>query len=216
MLAACGTSAVSAQTGAAAPRGPARAGATTGPAAGATKAGLDLAELGSLTDYAGTMTDNGATISVEVHSATDWSESTGGTPMLHIGGVVYVKTVSPTGQPAWAHTPDPASAYQQSPYPGAVGQFSGFTKVADATVTKGAACAAAGVPGHTWTIASPHTSVLSERESACVADASGALLSLTTGANGTAVPASGFAYSFTITQVGGVPAIAVPSPLLAG
>lgn len=213
-LAACGSSAATSgtRTGSSTQSD----GSTATTSGRTTTSGLDLAALGSLTDYAGRMTDNGATISVEVHSPTDWSESTGGFPILHVDGTTYVRTVGPSGRPGWVHSPDTASSYRQSPYPGVATQFADFTKVADATITKGAPCAVAGVAGHTWTIASPHTAVLSEQESACVADGSGALLSLTTGASGSAVPANGFAYSFTVTEVGGVPALAVPSPLLAG
>lgn len=216
-LAACGSSGAAAGPSTSASHtttaGSGSTGTTTG--SGGSPSGLDLAKLGSLTDYSATMTDNGTTLSYTVHSPTDWELSVG-TPIVYVGGFSYTKSVNAQGQPVWYKSADSPGGYQQTAYPGAVAQFTGFTKVAGATIVKGAACTAAGVAGHTWSIKSPSNSTVTEQESACVADQSGALLTLTTGASGSAVPSNGFAYSMTVTSIGNVATIPVPSPVQAG
>ena len=189
-------------------------GTTTG--SGGPPSGLDLAKLGSLTDYSATMTDNGTTLSYSAHSPTDWEFGTGSTPILHVDGFSYTKSVNAQGQPVWYKTADNPGAYQHTAYPGAVAQFIGFTKATGVTVVRGAPCSAAGVAGHAWSVRSPSNSTLTEQETACVADQSGALLSLGTGASGSAVPSSGFSYSVTVTSIGNVATIPVPSPVQAG
>jgi len=217
VLSACGSSTAASTTTTAAPAGSSAAAAPTGSSApGGTVSGLDLSKLGSLTNYTGTMTDNGTSISVSVNSPTNWQETLGNIPTLHIDGFSYGKSINAQGQPVWYKNADSPDEYQQSPYPGAVAQFSGFTKVGGASIVRGAACTVAGVTGHTWTIKSPTTGTLTEGESACVADQSGALLSLGTSASGSAVPSNGFAYTYTMDTVGGVPVTPVPSPVQAG
>lgn len=216
-LAACGSSTPAAVTSTSAGSGGTTgSGGTAATAPSGGSSGLDVAKLGTLTNYTGTMTDNGASIAVTVHSPTNWQESLGTIPTFHIDGASYVKSINAQGQPVWYKNADPPTAYQQSPYPGAVQQFVGFTKVAGATIVRGASCTVAGTGGHLWTITSPRNPVLREGESACVADQSGALLSLNTTGGGSAAPASGLSYSFTMTTVGSVPPFAVPAPVAAG
>lgn len=215
-LMACGSSgpATSPVTKAA---GAATTSASAGAATNGASSGLDLSKLGSFTSYTGTMTDNGEVISVRVHSPADWQETLGKTPpSLYIDGSAYGRSLNAQGQPVWYRNTAPPQVYEQSPYPGAAQQFAGMTKVYGVTVVRGAPCTVAGVSGHTWTIKSRSSGMLAEGESACVADQSGALLSLNTSASGSDVPASGLSYSYTMTSVGGVPSIPVPSPVQAG
>jgi hypothetical protein len=217
VLSACGSSTRASTTSTTATGGSSTTAAPTGSSVpSGTVSGLDLSKLGSLTNYTGTMTDNGESISVSVNSPTNWQETLGNIPTLHIDGFSYGKSINAQGQSVWYKNADSPDEYQQSPYPGAVAQFSGFTKVGGASIVRGAACTVAGVTGHTWTIKSPTTGTLTERESACVADQSGALLSLSTSASGSAVPSNGFAYTYTMDTVGGVPATPVPSPVQGG
>ncbi len=145
---------------------------------GGSPSGIDLAKLGSLTDYSATMTDNGTTLSNSAHSPTDWELGTGSAPILHVDGFTYTKTVNPRGSRSGARPPTARAITSTPRTPGAVAQFIGFTKAAGVTVVRGAPCSAAGVAGHMWSIKSPSNSTLTEQESACVADQSGALLSL--------------------------------------
>ncbi len=208
LLAACGSSAGSSPTTTGAAPGTAP---TTGPTAQTSGGGLDFAKLGSLTNYVGTMTDNGVSFKYVVHSPTNWEELLGKVAEVHVGGYVYTQIGS-----FWSKIPDGPNVYKDSAYPGAVAQFTDFRKVAGSTLTKGAACSVAGISGHYWTLASPHTATLSESETICLADSSGALLSFGSGASGSAVPANGFAYTFTISQVGGVAAFSAPAAAQAG
>lgn len=159
------------------------------------------------------MTDNGVSISARVHSPTDWEMALGRLPTFHIGGYSYGKGVNAQGSVVWYKSTDSPQAYQHSPYPGAAAQFAGFANVGGATIVRSAPCSVAGIAGHIWTIGSPARSTLSEGESACVADRSGALLSLTTSARGSAFPKRGLSYSFRMTSVGAIAVIPVPSPV---
>jgi hypothetical protein len=213
-LAACGSStAVSATSSTGSSTGSTGTSAPSGSGPTGTVSGLDLSKLGSLTNYAGTMTDNGTSISVSVHSPTDWQETLGSSPALHIDGFSYGKSINAQGQLVWYKNADNSQAYQSSPYPGAAAQFADLTKVGGATIVRGAACSVAGISGHTWTIKSPNDVAASSAASACVADQSGALLSLGSGVSGSAVPTGGLSFTYTMTSVGGVPVIPLPSPV---
>lgn len=212
-LAACGSSTAVSATSSTGSTGSTATSASSGSGPTGTVSGLDLSKLGSLTNYAGTMTDSGTSISVSVHSPTDWQETLGSSPALHIDGFSYGKSINAQGQPVWYKSADDSQAYQSSPYPGAAAQFAGLTKVAGATIVRGAACSVAGISGHTWTIKSPNDVAASSAASACVADQSGALLSLGSGISGSAVPTGGLSFTYTMTSVGGVAVIPVPSPV---
>lgn len=133
--------------------------------------------------------------------------------MLHVYGRAYFRTTNTPGGTLWYENPEAADSYLNSPYPGAVSNFTGFAKTSGANITRGGACKVAGVAGRSWTITSPATSTLTKQETACVAGASGVLLSLRTTASGTAVPSGTFYYRFTINQIGNVSAIKTPAPL---
>ena len=206
-LAACGAAGPATTGASTAPRTPTPA-ASAGAGGAAT---LDLAKLGSLTNFAYTQTINGVTFSGQVHSSTDW-EATAPFVVRHVDGSSYAKLGH-----TWYQGHDAPQAYAQSPYPGAVAQFAGFTRVYGATTRRGGACTAAGIPGHTWTIASPSNAaaILTELASACVADASGALLTLSVGASSSAIPGAthSLSDSLVITAVGSVAWIPVPTPV---
>ncbi|HUY61841.1 MAG TPA: hypothetical protein VMW49_08185, partial [Candidatus Dormibacteraeota bacterium] len=172
-FAACGLAACGAAsqpiTGASAAPGAPTAAASAGTEAGGAST-IDRAKLGSLTNYAYTLTVNGVTFSGRVHSPTDW-ESTAPFVVLHINGSSYAKVGA-----TWYKNSDSPQAYAQSAYPGAAMQFSGFTRVSGATTRRGGVCTESGLPGHTWTIASPTgAAALTELASACIADGTGAL-----------------------------------------
>ena len=131
--------------------------------------------------------------------------------MLHINGSSYAKVGA-----TWYKNSDSPQAYAQSAYPGAAMQFSGFTRVSGATTRRGGVCTESGLPGHTWTIASPTgAAALTELASACIADGTGALLALSVGAHSSSIPGSTHSLtdSLTITSVGSVALIPVPSPV---
>lgn len=183
----------------------------------AAAAPLDFARLGSLDNYSGTMTNHGLQISVDVHSPTDWSETLGhGSPIIYVDNYSYGKSVDARGKFVWYKNRAPRDVYQQSPYPGAVAGFRDFDKVAGRTITRGKPCTVAGIPGRLWTIASPRTHYLSESDTACIANGSGALLEFYSGAAGSVVPKQGWSYSFIVTSVGRTASIPVPSPVVTG
>lgn len=173
------------------------------------------AQLGSLTNYTFSFTDNGSTIAGKVHSTADY-QTTQPTVILHISGATYTQLGS-----TWYKTSQPANqahqGYATSPYPGAIENLLGLLKVSGVAVTKGAPCNEAGQSGTTFTIGSKelNSSVLSELGTACIADHGGALLSWALGAQGSGVANATHSatYSFTIDSIGGVPAIPVPSPV---
>ncbi len=173
------------------------------------------AQIGSLTNYTFTLTDNGSNITGKVHSTTDF-QTTQPTAILHISGTTYTQLGS-----TWYKTSQPANqahqGYATSPYPGAIENFLGLLKVSGVAVTKGASCTEAGRSGTSFTIGSKELSspVLSELGTACIADHGGAMLSWALGAQGSGVENSthSVSYSFAIDSIGTVPSIPVPSPV---
>lgn len=188
--------------------------ATSSTTTRAPSGGLNFTALGSLTNYEAEMTTGAQTYKVVVSSPTNWSQNLNNLAMIHVNGSVYSGLESSAGIP-WTVKKDPANAYATSPYPGAVGQFTNMRKVTDVAITKGGACTVAGVAGHQWKIASPQTSAAAVTDVACVADSSGALLSLNSQLHG-AVPGGGAGYSFAITRIGGVAPLSAPSKVSAG
>ncbi len=167
---------------------------------------LTLAGLESPTNYAftlvipSTLADGGSTTQMtSVDSPSDWEEQLGNLPVeIHISGFVYVKLGS-----AWSKNPDPPDSYQHGALPGFAEQFFGMASNPSATVTSAGPCTVAGTNGHTWNVAPKgSTTVLA---SACVADQGGAMLSSSIGASDP--------QTFTMTAIGTVAPIPVPSPI---
>jgi len=170
------------------------------------------AQLSSLTNYTFTFTDNGAlAVKGSVYSPTDF-QTTQPSVTLHTGHATYTKLGT-----TWYETTQPANqdSYASSPYPSSVQGFLDFLKVAGAVVTKGASCTEAGQAGTTFTIESKelNSKLLSELSSACIANHGGALLSYSVGAQGSGVgtPGHSATYSFTVTSIGTVAEIPVPT-----
>ncbi len=172
------------------------------------------AQMGSLTNYTYTFTDNGSlAIKGSVYSPTD-RQSTEPTVVLTTAHATYTKLGT-----TWYETSQPANqahnSYATSPYPASIKGFLGYLKVAGATVTKGGACSEAGQAGTTFSVESKelNTKVLNELASACFANHGGALLSYALGAQGSTVDTSSHhvTFSFTIDSIGTVAQIPVPT-----
>ncbi|HUY97666.1 MAG TPA: hypothetical protein VMW47_08635 [Verrucomicrobiae bacterium] len=154
---------------------------TTTTATGRRLDGLDLAKLGSLTNYTATMTDSGTfTLTYRVHSPSDWEIFSGRPSPLsvNVGGSRYAEVPKVSGATvtySWRKT-GRSQPYAQAPYPSYAGGFAALTHVTGARVVKGGLCRDAGVAGHLWHFAAAAPGAVYPHVTACIADRSGVLL----------------------------------------
>ncbi len=145
-----------------------------------------------------------------VHSATDWEEwwSPASSPVtVVVGGTTYVRTPSrSTAVPASAwRVGSPARYSVSDPYPGLVSSARLVTWRQDST------CSSAGLPGTTWVAQSGWTGYAPLDMAMCVSRTHD-ILWWAEGFHGHPDFATGpvGARVFRVTQVGGVPTIAIP------
>jgi len=177
--------------------------------------GLNLARLGSLTNYSfvSTSGNDGYTFTItgEVHDPDDWETHSTSPDVTNFDvngrgyGVALGQVIAGPPQKLAGET-----TYAQA--------LIGYTHVTGIRITTGGTCDVAGVQGTTYEVRSPaaDASLLVETATACVAKNTGALLSYSSGVPGgsaaSAVGISGANISFKLTAVGGIAPIAAPQP----
>lgn len=167
--------------------------------------GLDLAKLGSLTDYtAKLVVDGRLEETFRVHSPTDRETFTGGPfPLsVDVGGWRYLRVPKVSGTKvtyAWQKMGRP-HPYRLATYPSYAVGFGALTHVTGAKLVRGGVCHEAGLAGRLWHFAAAARGAVYPHVSACVADRSGALLSYDEAPLQT----------FVVTGVGDVAPIPVP------
>ncbi len=184
--------------------------------------GFTLARLAGLQNYTFTYSATGGIhLTGQVHDPTDWEISTavgaapsvttydvGGQGYSTVAGAASVQRV-PLSNPEGYTTLNGERAWAEA--------FIGFTHVSGMRVTAAGSCDVAGQPGTAYDFATPSADAgtFSIADQACVARSSGALLSFAEGVTGgsaaSAAGLSGRSEVFTVTSVGGVGRIAVPS-----
>lgn len=173
-----GVSAAAPVSPAASPAGLARAVGHHGSRSGR----LDLAKLGSLTDYTAKLVVNGRLEETfRVHSPTDRETFTGGKLPLSVdvGGWQYLRVPKVSGTKltyAWQKS-GRAGPYRLFTYPSYANGFAALTHVTGSKLVRGGVCHEAGLAGHLWHFAAAAPGAVYPHVSACVADRSGALLS---------------------------------------
>ena len=196
-----GVSAVASSAAAAASASTGRSGSPRGGAPG----GLDLAKLGSLTDYTAKLVVNGQVeATYRVHSPTDREQLVHGSVPLSVdaGGWEYVRVPKVSGPKVtfvWQRSGRP-QLYRLAPYPSYATGFAALTHVTGSKLVRGGPCREAGLAGRLWRFAAAAPGAVYPHVSACVADRSGALL-------GYDQPP---VQDFVVTGVGNVAPIPVP------
>ena len=203
LLSACGAGAAADLAAGATPT---PAPATSAPGAGGPPAAkLELGRLASLSNYSYRADINCFPLAGSVYSPSDWRIDTPAV-IVHVGGYDFSQSGS-----VWYRTPAPVDSTQSLAYASVVSQFQSLVGAPGVTVEEAGSCLVAGVAGRTWTAASAGASQV--QASACVADATGALLqvSMSSSSAGGAIGTT-----FTVTGVGNVAPISAPASFKVG
>ncbi|NNN14998.1 MAG: hypothetical protein HKL82_03965 [Acidimicrobiaceae bacterium] len=172
---------------------------------------FNLAQLESLANYSFiSKVGAGAAIvsfSGRIHSSTNFVISFGDTKTYFVGGQAYevLGSLSPqklTLNPGYFQSQGEIAAAET---------FDGLTRAYGIKVTKGGGCSVAGIAGTIYKESTPSNGgLVTIAQQGCVANKGGALLSFEEGAGGSAVPGGGHSYTFQVTGVNNVGALALP------